>query len=207
MDRTEKGKDDQPGAHEQSNLTDPDSRLMHKPGRSTSQNYNAQAAVDADGSQLIISARISHCSADNGELEKNLAAIPQALGKPQKALADSGYIDSAAFRRIAANGIDLYVSVDSGAAQRHYDFRPISDKAPKKLTDETLIDMRNKLKTQAGKAIYSKRQQTVEPVFGIIKAAMGFRQFLLRGIEKVKTEWQLVCLAYNIKRLYNLKNA
>ena len=72
------------------------------------------------------------------------------------------------------------------------------------MTDPVLLDMPEKLRTEAGKKIYSKRQQSVEPALGIIKEAMGFRQFLLRGLGKVQNEWKLVCLAYNCKRLFNL---
>ena len=75
---------------------------------------------------------------------------------------------------------------------------------PKTLKDPCLVQMRDKLKTDTGRAMYVRRKQTVEPVFGVIKQAMGFRQFLLRGIEKVSAEWELVCLAYNVKRLFNL---
>ena len=92
--------------------------------------------------------------------------------------------------------------------QRRYDFRPekVYKKPAKKVIDPELLDMRQKLRTQAGREIYSKRQQSVEPAFGIIQQAMGFRQFLLRGLDKVQNEWQLVCLAYNCKGLFNLKN-
>lgn len=204
--------DDQPGPGEQTNLSDPDSRLMRK-GQSCSvtQSYNAQATVDADGSQLIVSAHISQCSADTGQLEAGIDNIPAELGRPEKTLADSGYVDSEAIERIQQSGIDLYVSVQNEAAQnqRPYDFRPepASAKEPKTLVNPVLIDMRDKIRTEAGREIYSKRQQSVEPAFGIIKHAMGFRQFLLRSLEKVSTEWTLVCLAYNCKRLFNLKMA
>ena len=80
-------------------------------------------------------------------------------------------------------------------------------KAPKKITDPVLVAMADKLKTPEGKATYRQRACTVEPVFGIIKSALGFRQFLLRGLSKVQGEWNLVCLAYNLKRLQNLRLA
>jgi hypothetical protein len=90
-------------------------------------------------------------------------------------------------------------------AQRRYDYRPLDRiKPPKKITDPVLVAMADKLKTPEGKNIYRQRACTVEPVFGILKAALGFRQFLLRGMRKVSGEWSLVCLAYNLKRLHRL---
>lgn len=200
---------DKPKAKDQSNLTDADSRLMRKGHNGAyTQSYNAQASVDAEGSQLIVSAHISQCAADTPELEAGIDNIPAELGPPQKALADSGYVDGDAFRRIEARNIDLYVSVQNEAThkQRRYDYRPDSarNKPAKKINDPLLLDMRKKLRTEAGQEIYSKRQQSVEPAFGIIKDAMGFRQFLHRGLAKVQNEWKLVCLAYNCKRLFNL---
>nr|WP_309398984.1 transposase [Cerasicoccus maritimus] len=175
---------------------------------SVTQSYNAQASVDADGSQLVVSAHISRCSADNGELEAGIQNIPAQLGSPKQGLADSGFVQIEAIERIQQSGIDLYVSVQSEAAnnQRRYDLRPEKAlaKAPQKLVDPTLIDMREKIRTEAGRKIYALRQQSVEPVFGIIKQAMGFRQFSLRALSKVSAEWTLVCLAYNCKRLFNL---
>jgi len=108
-------------------------------------------------------------------------------------------------------GLDLYVAVScqDGQASRRYDYRPTSatEKPPKKVTDPKLVKMQAKLKSDRGRALYAKRKQTVEPVFGIIKQVMGFRQFLLRTFERVNGEWSLVCLAYNIKRLWAMQAA
>lgn len=103
----------------------------------------------------------------------------------------------------------MSVGREDGNYERTYDYRPehVRNKPRKKVTDERLLAMQAKLAEEEGRAIYRNRQQTVEPVFGIIKSAMGFRQFLLRGKEKVSTEWDLVCLAYNVKRLWNAKRA
>lgn len=201
---------DKPKGKDQSNLTDADSRLMRKGQNGAySQSYNAQASVEADGSQLIVSAHVSQCAADTPELEAGIDNIAEELGQPERVLADSGYVDREAFKRIRERDIELYVSVQNEAAhtQRRYDYRPehARSKPAKTVTDPVLLDMREKLRTEAGKEIYSKRQQSVEPAFGIIKEAMGFRQFLLRGLGKVQNEWKLVCLAYNCKRLFNLK--
>ncbi len=102
----------------------------------------------------------------------------------------------------------MSVHREDAHAERRYDWRPLDKiKAPKTLTDPVLVAMAEKLKTPQGKAIYRRRACTVEPVFGIIKAVLGFRQFLLRGLSKVRGEWKLVCLAYNLKRLHTLARA
>ena len=103
----------------------------------------------------------------------------------------------------------MAVSRDDGNTKRRYDYRPKSatDKPGRKYKDPRLRAMQPKLKTQVGKNVYAKRKQTVEPVFGIIKEVMGYRQTLLRGVEKVSGEWNLVCLAYNFNRLWALKAA
>lgn len=126
-------------------------------------------------------------------------------------MADCGYINADAIEELQASGIELYVSVgrEDGNYERIYDYRPksVRKKPPKKLKDPRLLAMQAKLSAEEGKVIYRKRQETVEPVFGIIKAVMGFRQFLLRGHQKVQSEWELVCLAYNVKRLFKAQAA
>ena len=200
-----------PGPDEQIDMSDPDARLMRKSKReSYTQSYNAQAVVDADGSALIVGQRVSTCAADVGETEADLASIPPSLGAPTAALADCGYADKATLERLARErpGLDLYISDhrEDAHAERRYDWRPLDKiKPPKTLTDPVLLAMAEKLKTPEGRATYRRRASTVEPVFGIIKAALGFRQFLLRGLEKVSGEWNLVCLAYNLKRLHTLR--
>lgn len=202
---------DTPEPHEQINLTDPEARLMRKNKREGyTQSYNTQAVVDAQGSQLIVGQRVSTCASDSGELEPDLQSIPEVLGQPTRALADCGYVDKEVFERLADQRpeMDLYVSVhrEEAHAERRYDYRPLDKiKPPRKITDPVLLAMAQKLKTEAGRAIYRLRACTVEPVFGIIKAVMGFRQFLLRGLKKVSGEWNLVCLAYNLKRLHRLR--
>ena len=202
---------DTPEPNEQINLTDSDARLMRKSKREGyTQSYNAQAVVAAEGSQLIVGQRVSDCAGDAGQLEPALQSIPQRLGQPTTALADCGYVDKEVFQRLSRERpeLDLYVSVhrEDAHAERRYDYRPPDKiKPPKTITDPVLVAMAAKLKTPEGKAIYRKRACTVEPVFGIIKAVLGFRQFLLRGLQKVSGEWRLVCLAYNLKRLHRLQ--
>lgn len=204
---------DTPEPDEQINLTDSDAHLMRKSKReSYTQSYNCQAVVDADGSQLIVGQRVSTCASDSGEMEADLASIPESLGKPGAALADCGFVDRQVFARLERERpeLDLYVSVhrEDAHAERRYDWRPLDKiKAPKTVVDPVLVAMAGKLKTEEGKATYRKRARTVEPVFGIIKAALGFRQFLLRGLAKVSGEWSLVCLAYNLKRLHTLQGS
>jgi transposase len=194
----------------QINLTDPDARLMRKSKREGyTQSYNAQAVVDAGGSQLIVGQRVSDCASDAGQLEPDLQSIPKVLGQPTTALADCGYLNKEVFQHLKAERpeLDLYVSVhrEDAHAERRYDYRPVEKiKAPKPIKDPVLLAMADKLKTPEGKALYRQRACTVEPVFGIIKAVLGFRQFLLRGMKKVSGEWNLVCLAYNLKRLHRL---
>jgi chromatin segregation and condensation protein Rec8/ScpA/Scc1 (kleisin family) len=199
-----------PAPDAQINLTDPDARLMRKSKReSYTQSYNAQAVVDAGESRLIGGQRVSGCASDAGQLEPDLQSIPATLGLPEKALADCGYVDTEVFQRLGEQrpALDLYVSVhrEDAHAERRYDYRPLDKiKPPKALKDPVLLAMAEKLKTPEGQAIYRQRACTVEPVFGIIKAVLGFRQFLLRGMRKVSGEWNLVCLTYNLKRLHRL---
>jgi hypothetical protein len=203
---------DRPDAHQQINLVDPDSGLMRKNKRSSfEQCYNAQIVVDADGSQLVLAARIGESASDSHELSANIEGIAQEVGKPTVVLADSGYANEDEGRKVEGEDVELYVSTGAESAhqERQHDFRPHREPAQRAREPKSqwLKQMKAKLQTEEGKAVYALRKQTAEPVFGIIKHVMGFRQFLLRGREKVCGEWQLVTLAYNLKRLWNLKLA
>lgn len=199
-----------PAPDEQINLTDPDARLMRKSKReSYTQSYNCQAVVDAGSSRLIVGPRVTDCASDAGQLEPDLQSIPETLGSPTTALADCGYADKEVIQRLGEQrpGLDLYVSVhrEDAHAERRYDFRPLDKiKKPRPIQDPVLQAMADKLKTPEGRTIYRQRACTVEPVFGVIKSVLGFRQFLLRGLQKVTGEWNLACLAYNLKRLHRL---
>ena len=209
-DRGEKGRppaapSDVPRPEEQTNLVDPDSRIMRKNKQAEyRQAYNAQAAVDADGSMLILACPVSQCASDATELVSTIDAIPEIIGKPSTVLADTGYANGDAIAEIEQRGIEALVAI-AAPERRPHDFRPTP---PQKLKPEIKAEWRKKMKTAlesaAGRAKYAKRKQTVEPVFGIIKHAMKFRQFLLRGIDKVRGEWKLVALAYNCRRLHTL---
>ena len=205
--RHPKPPDETPRAEEQSNLSDPDSRLMRKSKRHEyRQAYNAQAVVDAEGSQLIVAARISQCASDRNELVADIEAIPAALGRPGTALADNGYANGEEVESLAEADIEALVATGAAGRRRRHDFRPAKAEAPaKEPKAEWLKAMAAKLDSAEGRALYKLRQQTVEPVFGIIKAVLGFTEFSLRGLDKVSGEWNLVALAYNCKRLHKLK--
>lgn len=196
-----------PQPTDQANLTDDGSRLMRKNRRAEfRQAYNAQAAVDADGSQLILGNHVTNCASDAGELEPALQGIDPAIGKPTVALADNGYANGDAIERLQSEELDLYIPVTSEAGNnvRRYDFRPPKEHKPRTICHPELMAMKEKMKTDEARKLYKKRMRTVEPVFGIIKSVLGFRHFHLRGLENVSTEWSLVTLAYNMKRLHAL---
>ena len=195
-----------PRGDEQSNLSDPDSRLMRKSKRHEfRQAYNAQAVVDAGGSQLIVGARVSTCASDRNELVADVAAIAADLGRPGTVLADNGYANGAEVAALEASGIEALVATAAEGRRRRHDFRPTkAGTAAKEAKAEWLREMANKLESEEGRALYRLRQQTVEPVFGVIKAVLGFTGFSLRGLDKVAGEWNLVALAYNCKRLHKL---
>ena len=198
--------DGTPRRREQSNLSDPDSRLMRKSKRHEfRQAYNAQAVVDAGGSQLIVGARISNCASDRNELVADIAAIAADLGRPGTVLADNGYANGAEVAALEASGIEALVATAAEGRRRRHDFRPTkAGTAVKEAKADWLREMANKLDSEEGRALYRLRRQTVEPVFGVIKAVLGFTGFSLRGLDKVSGEWDLVALAYNCKRLHKL---
>jgi transposase len=201
---------EEPEPREQINLVDKDSRLMRKNKRSGyEQSYNAQAVVDADGTQMVLGVRITQCASDSNELVEDVRAVPESVGKVERVLADSGYVNEKQVGDLESDDIDVYMATGAESKQnrRKYDYRPekIAKREACEVKAQWLKRMKAKLETEAGRAMYARRKQTVEPVFGIIKQCMGFRQFLLRGVEKVAGEWQLVTTAYNFKRLWNLK--
>jgi transposase len=198
-----------PDAKAQSNLTDPDSRIMRKSkNEAFAQAYNAQLAVDADGSQLILAASISQSSADGNQLQPMVQAVgDNTAQRPQAVLADYGYLNGAIIEQIQSQGMEAYVAVSAQAFERRrYDLRDQKQRRenPRKNRAPVLVAMEQKLATAEGRKRYLRRQASVEPVFGIIKRVLGFRQFSLRGLHKVILEWNLVCLAYNLKRLHKL---
>ena len=208
--------DPTPEPKTQDNLTDPDSRLMRHNKRSPIQQaYNAQAAVDADGSQLVLSKHVSQCASDKNELVPAIKAIPESVGQASTVLADNGYLNEKSVRALEGDGdqpaMEVLISAHAEAKQlrRKHDFRPRPDEEKKtpEIRSEFVREMTEKMQRDESRSKYRLRKQTVEPVFGIIKQWMGFRQFLLRGHEKVSGEWDLVTLAYNMKRLWRMSYA
>ena len=199
--------DETPSPKAQYNYTDPESRIM-KTGNGFEQSYNAQAAVEIE-SRLIVGQTVTDAPNDKEQLAPTLASIPEELGKPNTVLTDSGFYSEAAVVGIEAPGADgLPGTQIIAAVARTGHHRSVADlekqddpppPGPKATSRERMI---HRTATKAGKMLYKQRQQTVEPVFGIIKSAMGFRQFLLRGKAKVSLEWNLVSLAYNMRRLH-----
>jgi transposase len=199
----------QPKPSDQYNFTDPDSRIMKAgSGQHFEQSYNAQAAVEVD-SRLIVGERVSQAPNDKEQLVPTVAAIGQPVESVAAVLTDSGFYSEAAVQAVEQNaagqptGTTVYAAVEK---KEHH--RTVSDLEKKDEPDAPAAGasvgeiIKHRLQTAVGKATYKLRQQTVEPVFGIIKSILGFRQFLLRGKEKVSLEWQLVCVAYNLKRLH-----
>ena len=161
--------------------------------------------VDADGSQLVLGHRVSQCASDRNELSADVSSVDPRVGQPSDVLADNGYANGDEVAGVQAAGIEVLVATGRTDTAREYDFRPPQDvKVPAKTSVPWVVEMQEKMATESGRDKYRLRQQTVEPVFGIVKHVLGFRQFLLRGLSKVDTEWCLVMLAYNTKRLHRM---
>lgn len=193
----------------QSNLTDPDSALMRRSdAHEYRQAYNAQAVVCAEGSQLILATNLTACPSDAPSFAATLLGMEQRIGLPKTVLADTGFASAEAVAAIEAKKIEPLVAIGRTQPHRPYDFRPPpAPKAPRRITEPWRLAMQAKLETPDAKARYKLRKQTVEPVFGIIKSALGFTRFHLRGIANVTSEWTLIALAYNCRRLHRLQLA
>jgi hypothetical protein len=196
---------DGPLATDQINLTDEDSRIMPVAGGGFEQCYNAQAAVAAD-SMLVIAANVVQAPNDKQQIEpmlKEIDALPDELGRTDALLADTGYFSGANVAACEAAGIDPLIAM---GRQPHHP--PLSERfadTPAPPENPTPVEaMAHRLKTAKGRDLYALRKQIPEPVFGIIKSVMGFRQFMLRGIDRVRGEWRLVTMAWNIKRMFVL---
>ena len=172
-------------------------------GQHFEQAYNAQAAVDQ--AMLIVGARVSDAPNDKQELPASVAAIsPVVKAEVKHILVDSGFYSAAA---VAPSGMTVYAAVEKGSHHKTVADLLLQPEPPAPGPDASAKEqMAHRLKTGVGKTLYRFRKQTVEPVFGIIKEVMGFRRFMLRGWAKVSLEWTLVCLSYNFKRLFTLKN-
>ena len=202
-----------PDPKAQYNFTDPESRIMKAGnGNHFEQAYNAQAAVDEQ--MLIVGERVSVAPNDKQELVPTVAAISPVVVKEVKGvLVDNGFYSEAAVAAVeqkpdgTATGITVYAAVEKHSHhQTVADLLPQPEPAAPGPQASAQEVMAHRLKTEMGKRLYKLRKQTVEPVFGIIKEVMGFRRFMLRGRAKVGLEWALVCVSYNLKRMFTLKN-
>lgn len=196
-----------PRPDRQSNLTDPDSALMRRSeAHEYRQAYNAQAVVCADGSQLILATNLVATTADAPSFAATILGMEATIGLPRTVLADTGFASAEAVAALQAQEIEPLVAIGRTQPHRPYDFRPPpKPKAARRITEPWRIAMKAKLETEDGKRRYRRRKQTVEPVFGIIKSAMGFLRFHLRGIRNAAAEWVLIALAYNCRRLARLQ--
>jgi hypothetical protein len=191
-----------PQPKDQVNFTDGDSRIMPVSGGGFAQAYNAQATVTM-GSLLIVGTHVTQNPNDKQEMEPavaELAQLPETMGAVERLAADNGYGSAHNVEILVTAGIEPLIAV---GRQSHHEaleerLAPVPE-APQ--NPDAVTAMKHRLKTPEGKACYAKRKTTSEPVFGVIKEVMGFRRFLLRGLEAVKGEWRLVCLAFNLKRL------
>jgi transposase len=194
-----------PGPADQINLTDEESRIMPVAGGGFDQCYNAQAVVAA-GSMLVVVADVVQAPNDKQQLLpmlSKLAALPEALGEPETLLADNGYFSADNVAACQAAGIEPLLA--TGRQPHHPSLTERFAKAPPAPENPTPVEaMAHRLATPEGKKLYGLRKQTPEPVFGIIKSVMGFRQFLLRGLTKVRGEWSLVTIAWNLKRIFSM---
>jgi transposase/IS5 family transposase len=195
-----------PRPDDQINLTDEDSRIMPVAGGGFEQCYNAQALVDTD-SMLVIAPRVTQATNDKEQLQPMVAkvqSLPEGLNAPDRLLADNGYFS--ANNVIACQNAPIEPLIAMKRENHHPHWRErFTEPAPLATGATPVETMAHVLKTRRGKVQYALRKQTVEPVFGIIKSVMGFRQFLLRGLENVTHEWTLVCLAWNLKRMAVLR--
>lgn len=195
-----------PKDSDQVNLTDEESRIMPVAGGGFEQAYNAQAGVDA-ATMLVVATRVTQAPNDKEQVEPMLAlfeAQSETLGEVTCLIADTGFCSEKNILACEKSQVDPLIAVGRDAHhpnwhERHTEPTPLQDNA------SPTQSMAHRLKTKAGRALYALRKQTVEPVFGIIKSVMGFRQFSLRGLNKVSGEWRLVCLAWNVKRMAKLR--
>ena len=193
---------------DQVNLTDEESRMMPVAGGGFEQCYNAQAVVAAD-SLLVVAVDVVQAANDKQQLQPMLnkvVALPEALGKAETMLADNGYFSAANVTACAETGIAPLIAM--GRQPHHPSLNERFADAPPAPENPTPLEaMAHRLATPEGKKLYALRKHVPEPVFGIIKSVMGFRQFLLRGIDQVRGEWSLVTMAWNLKRMFTLCSA
>lgn len=190
----------EPDPKAQRNFTDPDSRIMKDSAtKSFAQAYNCQAAVDSQ-SQVIVASQVTQQANDKGQLKPLVEQVKANLHKDPKQLsADNGYYSEENVAFLAEEGIDSYVAT---GRLKHTDREVSAPRGRIPQSATTKDRMARKLRTVKGRGAYAKRKEIVEPVFGQIKQVRGFRQFLLRGLEKASAEWDLICLGHNLLKLF-----
>jgi transposase len=197
----------------QYNFTDPESRIMKNGNnKSFEQSYNAEAAVDTEGSMLIVGGYVTNHGNDKKELAEVVARVNKKTREVDTVSADTGFFSEEAVKEVERpdkdgnkRGPEVYCAVEKthhGKTVKDLEKKKPMGRMPKNASVKER--MSRKLKTKKGSKIYKKRKETVEPSFGIIKQAMGFRQFLLRGMKKVNIEWSLIMAAYNVKKLHSI---
>ena len=194
-----------PRDKDQYNFTDPESRIMKNATNSGfDQHYNVQVVVEHD-SRLIVGNWLCDHANDKQAALPTIATVPPQLGQPKTANLDTGYFSTDNIVGLEERGIDPYIA--TGRSPHHQGWRNFFLDTADPLPDDASVkeQLAYKLRTEIGKALYRLRKSTVEPVIGIIKETLGFRQFSLRGLFAAGGEWSLVCLAYNLKRLHTLQ--
>ena len=178
---------------------------MPMAGRGFEQCYNAQAAVAAD-SLLVVAVDVVQAPNDKQQIEsmlEKISALPDALGKAETFLADTGYFSAGKVTACMAAGIEPLIAM--GRQPHHPPLRERFAQAPKAPQNPMPVQaMAHRLSTAQGRKLYALRKQIPDPVFGIVKSVMGFRQFMLRGLDQVRGEWNLVTMAWNMKRMFIL---
>jgi transposase len=189
---------------DQYNFTDPEAPIMKNSNNSGfDQHYNAQVAV-THGSMLIVANRLSDHPNDKQEAIPTLDAIPPEIGKPEAGAMDNGYFSATNIAACKIRGIEPYIATGRELHHRSWQDYFKEQAAPPSDQATPKEKMAYKLQTEIGQAIYCLRKCTVEPVIGIIKEVLGFRQFSLRGLLKAAGEWNLVCIGFNLNRLHAL---
>ena len=200
-----KPREPQPGPTDKDrvNLTDEQSRIMSVSTGGYEQSYNVQAMVDT-GSRMIVGRHVTHNGNDKREMEPALEQLAEAerlVGEADNLLADAGYYSKKNVEACTEHGVRPVISIRN-ERRGHKSAKP-----PKAVAkNKTAVDeMKELLETEEGKALYARRKSTVEPMFGVIKHVLGFGRFFMRGIKAVSREWSLVCIGYNLKKMFTLR--
>jgi transposase len=193
-------KEAKPDPKAQYNFTDAESRIM-KGSDGFVQGYNTQVAVEPLF-QLVVGQTVTQAANDKQQMVPLIEAIQEQSGqRPKEVLTDSGYCSEENLKYLAKRRMEGFVATEK---QKHGEWREPCKRGPLPKDASRVERMKRKLKTKVGSAVYARRKCMVEPVFGQIKQARGFRQFLLRGLKKVRGEWALICMAHNLLKFYKI---